>query len=531
MLVELHIENLGIIADARLTFGPGLTTVTGETGAGKTMIIEALSLLAGARAEASMVRTGCDEARVEGRFVVGDDEVICARVVPRDGRSRAYVNGRLATVGQLEELGQTLVDMHGQHDHHALLTMHAQRDALDEFAGVDLRELKAAREKLTELDALLATLGGDERARAREIDLLGFQVREIDEANLSLDTEDEELSNEEDLLADISGNKESLYAASAVIADDDGISDLLGQAIAHLNHRDALTSLAERLRVVQAELRDVAGDLRDTAESIDEDPARLEEIRVRRQLLVDMRRKYGDTIAEVVAYGREARVRLDELVGLEARAATLDSDREVARQALVAAQAAVRSVREAAAPKLAKKVQGVLRTLAMPHVVVGVDVDGEAGDKVSFTIAANPGTPPQPLNKVASGGELARTMLSLRLVLGAGPQCVVFDEVDAGIGGEAAVAVASALSELGTKVQVLVVTHLAQVAAGATSHVHVEKVVSGSSTVATARVLGRSERVQEIARMLSGGVAERAALVHAEELLASGLRKGPSRAT
>ena len=203
MLVELHIENLGIIADARLTFGPGLTTVTGETGAGKTMIIEALSLLVGARAEASMVRTGCEEARVEGRFVVGDDEVICARVVPRDGRSRAYVNGRLATAGQLEELGQTLVDMHGQHDHQALLTMHAQRDALDQFAGVDLRDLKAAREKLTELDALLATLGGDERARAREIDLLGFQVREIDEANLSSDTEDEELSNDEDLLADI----------------------------------------------------------------------------------------------------------------------------------------------------------------------------------------------------------------------------------------------------------------------------------------------------------------------------------------
>lgn len=252
---------------------------------------------------------------------------------------------------------------------------------------------------------------------------------------------------------------------------------------------------------------------------------------MRRQLLVDMRRKYGDTIAEVVSYGREARVRLDELVGLEARAATLDTDREMARQALVAAQNAVRAVREAAAPKLAKKVQAVLRTLAMPHVVVGVDVDGDAGDKVSFTIAANPGTPPQPLNKVASGGELARTMLSLRLVLGAGPQCVVFDEVDAGIGGEAAVAVASALAELGTKVQVLVVTHLAQVAAGATSHVHVEKVVSGSSTVATARVLDRSERVQEIARMLSGGVAERAALAHAEELLASGLRKGSSRAT
>ena len=202
MLVELHIENLGVIEDVRFDLGRGLTTVTGETGAGKTMIVEAVSLLVGARADATVVRTGCEEARVEGRFIIGDEEMILARVVPKDGRSRAYVNGRLATVGQLEELGASLVDMHGQHDHQGLLSVQAQRDALDEFAGVDLSDLRAARERLTELDAVLATLGGDERARAREIDLLRFQVREIEEAGLTSDAEDDELSAEEDLLAD-----------------------------------------------------------------------------------------------------------------------------------------------------------------------------------------------------------------------------------------------------------------------------------------------------------------------------------------
>jgi DNA repair protein RecN (Recombination protein N) len=530
VLVELHIENLGVIEDVRIDLGPGLTTVTGETGAGKTMIVEAISLLVGSRADATVVRTGCDEARVEGRFVTGDDELILARVVPKDGRSRAYVNGRLATVGQLEELGGALVDMHGQHDQQGLLSVQAQREALDEFAGVDLTELRAAREHLTQLDALLATLGGDERARAREIDLLRFQVREITEAGLTSESEDDDLSSEEDLLADISGNKEAMHLATSLIGDDDGIADLLGQAISALGHRDSLSPFVERLRAVQMELQDVAAQLRDTAESIDEDPTRLEEIRVRRQLLVDLRRKYGEAIGDVIAYGDEARRRLDDLESLEARAATLDVDRQKALEALQVAQSRVLEKRRDAAPRLARDVQKVLRTLAMPHVVVGVEVDGEAGERVLFTIAANPGSPPLPLNKVASGGELARTMLSLRLVLGSGPECVVFDEVDAGIGGEAAVAVASALAELGKRRQVLVVTHLAQVAARASTHIHVSKSVQSGVTVATARALEGTARVHEVARMLSGG-AEKAAVAHAEELLASGkpAKKGSVR--
>jgi DNA repair protein RecN (Recombination protein N) len=529
MLSELHIENLGVIEKLDLSIGEGLVALTGETGAGKTMLVEAIDLLVGGRADAAVVRTGCEEARVEGRFVTDDSEVILCRVVPVTGRSRAYVNGRLATVAQLAEYGAELVDLHGQHAHQSLLGASAQRLALDHFCGVDLEPLRNARARLTEIEALLATLGGDERARAREIDLLRFQVKEISDANLQSPTEDEDLSRAEDLLADAVAHREALYAAAAALQDDDGASDVVGQSIAAIGHRETFLGLVERLKNVQAEIDDVAREMRDTAETIEEDPAKLDEVRQRRHLLVDLRRKYGESLSEVIAYGSESALRLDELESFEARAATLDSDRASAVQQLRAAEKVVGEARRAAAPKLAKAVQQHLRTLAMAHAIVEVSVGNDAGDDVTFLLAANPGSPPLPLTKVASGGELARTMLALRLVLTEGPATLVFDEVDAGIGGEAAVAVAGALAQLGQRHQVLVVTHLAQVAAAAQRQIKVSKSVKSKQTFAEAIELGAQDRVQEIARMLSGGMAEEAALNYASELLkASNIRTSGS---
>ena len=519
MLSELHIENLGVIEKLDLSIGEGLVALTGETGAGKTMLVEAIDLLVGGRADASVVRTGCEEARVEGRFVTDESEVILCRVVPITGRSRAYVNGRLATVAQLVEYGAELVDLHGQHAHQSLLGASAQRLALDHFCGVDIEPLRNARARLTEIEALLATLGGDERARAREIDLLRFQVNEISGANLQSPTEDEDLSRSEDLLADAVAHREALYAAAAALQDDDGASDVVGRSIAAISHRETFVSLVERLKNVQAEIDDVAREMRDVAETIEEDPAKLDEVRQRRHLLVDLRRKYGESLSEVIAYGAESGLRLDELESFEARAATLDSDRAAAVQQLRAAEKVVGDARRAAAPKLAKAVQQHLRTLAMAHAVVEVSVGNDAGDDVTFLLAANPGSPPLPLTKVASGGELARTMLALRLVLTEGPATLVFDEVDAGIGGEAAVAVAGALAQLGQRHQVLVVTHLAQVAAAAHRQIKVSKTVKSKQTFAEASELGTQDRVQEIARMLSGGMAEESALNYASELL------------
>ncbi len=519
MLSELHIENLGVIEKLDLSIGEGLVALTGETGAGKTMLVEAIDLLVGGRADASVVRTGCEEARVEGRFVTDENEVILCRVVPITGRSRAYINGRLATVAQLAEYGADLVDLHGQHAHQSLLGASAQRLALDHFCGVDLEPLRSARAELTEIEALLATLGGDERARAREIDLLRFQVKEIADAGLRSANEDEDLSRSEDVLADAVAHREALYASASALQDDDGASDVVGRSIAAISHRETFVLFVERLKNLQVEIDDVAREMRDVAESIEEDPAKLEEVRQRRHLLVDLRRKYGESLSEVIAYGDESGLRLNELESFEARAATLDAERAAAMQQLRAAEKVVGEARRAAAPKLAKAVQLHLRTLAMAHAVVEVSVGDDPGDEVTFLLAANPGSPPLPLTKVASGGELARTMLALRLVLTQGPSTLVFDEVDAGIGGEAAVAVAGALAQLGHRHQVLVVTHLAQVAAAARRQIRVSKTVKSKQTFAEASELADQDRVGEIARMLSGGMAEEAALNYASELL------------
>jgi DNA repair protein RecN (Recombination protein N) len=519
VLTELHIENLGVIDTLDLQLSDGLVALTGETGAGKTMIVEAINLLVGGRADAGMVRPGASEARVEGRFVFGEEEVILCRTIPLDGRSRAYVNGRLATVGQLAEHGLDLVDMHGQHAHQSLLGAKAQREALDSYAKVDLEPLRNARAAVTEIDAALATLGGDDRMRAREIDLLRFQVTEIIEAALQGADEDELLSREEDVLADAVNYREALWKAVASLAEESGATDNLGTAISALSHKEPFAGFVTRLKALQGELEDVSADIRDEAESIEENPARLDAVRQRRQLLVDLRRKYGDSLVEVIKFGEESAVRLAELESFEARAATLDQERALAVRKLEAAQSVVGKARRDGAGPLAQQVQKHLRTLAMAHAVIDVSVGQDPGDEVVFLLAANPGSPVMPLTKVASGGELARTMLALRLVLSSGPNTLVFDEVDAGIGGEAAVAVAQALSQLGKRHQVLVVTHLPQVAAAGHAHIQVSKSVRSGKTFAQAATLDLEERIAEIARMLSGGVAEATALEHARELL------------
>ena len=540
MLVELAVRDLGVIAELRLVLGVGMTVVTGETGAGKTMVVDAIELLVGGRADPALVRTGAEEAWVEGRFVRGGtshdtedapDEVVIARAIPRSGRSRAYIDGRLATAGELATLGALLVDLHGQHAHQSLLHPTAQRDALDRFADVDLAPLRSARVAVHDLLDELARLGGDDRARARELDLVRYQVEEIDAAALAGPDEDTELEAEEDLLSDAAAHREAAAGAIAALSGDgdataaDGpasAADAVGVAVAALAGRAPFAAAEARLRALAAELADASAELRAAGEAIDEDPERLEVVRQRRQLLHDLRRKYGETLAEVIAEGDRLRHRLAELEGHDERAAQLDAELTDARRAEAAAAADVASRRRAAAPDLASSIQGNLTELAMPKAIVEVAVEGDdPGDDVEVRLAANPGTPPLPLAKVASGGELARTMLALRLVLTDAPPTLVFDEVDAGIGGAAAVAVGRALARLGHEHQVLVVTHLPQVAAFADAQVRVAKQSDDSSTVSSASVLSDDERVVELSRMLSGQPDSDAARTHAAELLAS----------
>ena len=526
MLTELHIRNLGVIDSVTLQFAKGFTAFTGETGAGKTMIIEAINLLVGGRAEAAMVRHGAEEARVDGRFIdpTTDDEIILSRVIPADGRSRAYVDGAPATVGALAEVGARLVDLHGQHAHQSLLGERAQRAALDAFGDIDLSEIVAAKHELSEIDTSLAALGGDEQSRNREIDLLRFQVREIDEAAIESADEDERLRREEDALGDVTANREALAAVHALLGDEGAAGDLVGRALAAVASRAVAEPVAERLVVLAAEVRDLAAEARGLAEALEDDPERLAAIGERRRLLRDLCRKYGPDLGDVVQFGVDAATRLAELESHGESVAALAARRVDASRRLAAAQKTVATARRKAAPKLAKAVETRLRDLALPHAEIRVEVPESAadpaGDGVCILIAANPGSPPAPLAKVASGGELARVMLALRLVLTQAPPTLVFDEVDAGIGGSAAVAVGDALRDVSRNHQVFVVTHLAQVAARADVQVGIAKTVKQKETFVRAGVLEGEGRVEEIARMLSGGQAKASALLTARDMLA-----------
>jgi DNA repair protein RecN (Recombination protein N) len=526
MLLELAVRDLGVIEELRLVLGPGLTAVTGETGAGKTLVVDAIELLVGARADPVVVRPRADEAWVEGRFLLpvaeGDpDEVVVARAVPRQGRSRAYIDGRLATAAALAELGSRLVDLHGQHDHQSLLSTAVQRAALDRYAAIELGPLHAARADLRRVEAALAGLGGDERARAREMDLLRFQVDELAAAALDDPEEDVALEREEDELGDALAHREAAAAAVEALGGEGAAVDSLGQAVAAVSRRAPFGDLEARLRAAAAELSDLAAELRDTGEAIADDPERLDAVRSRRRLLHDLRRKYGDTLSEVMSFAAEARDRLAELGEHDRRAAALDAERERARAAVHRAASVVAAARRVAAPSLAASSHAHLVELAMPKATLEIQVGGDdPGDDVAILLAANPGSPPLPLAKAASGGELARTMLALRLVLRAGPDTLIFDEVDAGIGGEAAVAVGRSLAALAREHQVLVVTHLPQVAAFADTHVRVTKAMSHDRTTAAVDVLDDPARVVELSRMLSGQPESSTARAHASDLLA-----------
>jgi len=533
MLVELRVRDLGVIADLDLVIGPGMTALTGETGAGKTLVVEALELLLGGRADASMVRSGAAEAVVEGRFVDGGREVVLSRAVPSTGRSRAYVDGRMAPVSMLSEIGDGLVDLHGQHTHQSLLHQAAQRDALDAFAGADLEPVAEARRELASIDARLVELGGDPRALARMVDLLRFQVNEIAAAAITSEAEDTELASEEAVLAQVGALRLAMAEARDALAGSDasliqnglGASDLLGRAFLQLSAYKTLADLAEPLRAAQADVEDVVRELRLRDERLEEDPERLQVVQKRLQLFSELRRKYGPSLREVLTFERANLAQLAELEAAEETREALQARRHVVAAQLREAEERLGAVRRQAAPKLAVAVEAHLQELALRGARLEVRVgDDPAGSEVEFLLGANPGEPALPMSKVASGGELARAMLATRLVLSAAPPTLVFDEVDAGVGGEAALSVGRALCSLGRDHQVLVVTHLAQVAAFADQQVLVLKSESDGRTVARARPVTGEDRVVELSRMLSGHPDSAAARRHAKELLAMGVK-------
>jgi DNA repair protein RecN (Recombination protein N) len=479
------------------------------------------------------VRDGAAEARVEGRFVGADgSEVVLARVVAAaaGARSRAYINGRLATASELAQRGAELVELHGQHTHRSLLTPAEQRAALDHAAGeaasAALSAYREARADLHRIDNALEALGGDERTRAREMDLLRFQLAEIDAAGISDPAEDDTLAEQQELLANAEAHRDALAQARASL--DGPALDGIGAAAGSLADRVPFAELAERVRALQSELTDIAQELRLVGEQLELDPARLAEVRERRHKLHELRRKYGESLEAVLVYREEVRTRLADLEGYETRAADLEAQLAATlARADVAAETLGRYRRAAAGP-LARAVAARLSTLGMPSARFEISVEAappgdDGADAVTFLLAANAGEPSRPLAKVASGGELARSMLALRVVLateGGRATAFVFDEVDAGLGGEAGRAVGAALAELAERRPVLCVTHLAQVAAFADAQIVVEKRTEGGRTVADASLVLDGARVRELSRMLAGIGDSTHARRHAEELLA-----------
>ncbi len=523
MLAELAVSDLGVITDLRLVLGEGMTALTGETGAGKTLIVDAIDLLSGGRADADAVREGAAEAVVEGRFVTGDDEVVVRRVIPATGRSRAYVDGQMATARSLADVVARHVEVYAQHGQHSLLGVAGQRAALDRFAGTDLGELHEARARYRSIEDDLASVGGDLASREREIELLRFQLAELDEAAVDDPDEDEHLAAEQAALGDVAANRTRAAEASALLSDDGGALDTLGAVTAALASTDVFAAEHARIRGLTAELEDAAAELRRRAETIVEDPERLEAVTQRRQLLATLRRRHGDgTLAGVITEHARLAARLADLEHADERAAELTERLTDAARAVAAAAAEVAAVRHEAAPRLARRVQAELRALAMPAADFSITVGSEdPGDAVEMRFTANAGTSPAPLARAASGGELARAMLALRLVSATDQDTVVFDEVDAGIGGSAAIAVGDALRRLGRERQVLVVTHLAQVAAAADHQIGVTKVVEAGAARTEASSLTEEARVGELSRMLSGRPKSDAARAHARELLAA----------
>lgn len=530
MLIELAVKDLGVIAELRVGFAAGMTALTGETGAGKTMIIEALSLLLGGKADPSRVRPGADAAVVEGLFVDADDrEVVLRRVVPAVGRSRGYENGELVPATRLADVGGRFVDILGQHAHQRLQSTRAQRDALDRSGRIDLTDWEQAVRQRREIEGRLEGLGGDERARHREIELLRWQLDELVRATLDDPDEDARLSDEEDVLADALGHLDAASSVDSLIGSDGAATEALVEALAAIERRGPFGEIARRLRDLLAEVADVAAEARHLAEAIDPDPERLDAVRRRRQLLVELRRKYGDSVAEVIAFRDQTAERLAELESHAERAAALEAELERIRSIEPVAAEAVAAARRNASAPLAHAIEGRLAHVAMPTARVEIVVDGPApGDDIEFRLSANPGIEPAPIAKAASGGELSRMMLALHLELAAESPTLIFDEIDAGIGGAAATSVGRALAELATDHQVIVVTHLAQVAAYANAQLAVTK-VAGELSVSTIATLDDAARVVELSRMLSGQPESETARRHAEELLSlAGADRGRS---
>lgn len=590
MLGELRVENLLLIERAELHLGPGLNVLTGETGAGKSVLAHALDLLMGGRPKQGIVRPGASEAYVEGCFLLprgvakrlpegcvvegleenacgsgtgdgrggGDGsgerddrdagegealELVIARRVLSDGRTRAYLNGRSAAIGDLRRIAAELIAFHGQHEHRRLTDAAEQLAILDGFCGPEQqrrrRRCAAALAQVRRAKAELDRLAGLQRDRERELDLLQHELAEIERLDPKLG-EHERLHSQRERLRQIDALRAAALLGAAELAGDEqelrGASSLIASASVRIDQMQGvdvdLDALGERCRALVLEAEDLAAELRRCGEGLDAEEGELEHLEERLAEIERLCRKHGGDLEAVLAYAQQGRRRCDELLGVETATSEATKRLQAAEGELDGHVRALRAARSKAAPKLEKEMEEQLASLAMKEARFRVDLSereptGSGGDAVEFVLAPNPGVAAGSLRETASGGELSRTMLALSAIcdgqtVGVSlPSTLVFDEIDAGIGGHTARVVGERLRKLADGRQVLCITHLPQIASLAQRHFSIVKGSTGNSTSATVVQLSEQDVVGELVRMLGAAEDDVAATRHAEELLSA----------
>jgi len=568
MLRELRIKNLAIIDDATVNFESGLNALTGETGAGKSIIIDALCLALGERASGELIRSGEKEAVIEAFFDIRpellnnstqqhlkdigidiEEGIIMKRIISAQGKSRAYINDSMVNVQTLSEISRSIIDVHGQYEHQSLLMPDNQLNLLDAYGGLlaERQEVTALYEKQSVLRHKIQALIEKEKERAQRLDVLRFQINEIESANLKTG-EEEETADEAKILgsahrlAELAGQAyDSLYSSEAACISN--LSKIIGalREISSIDQRgsDALKNAADALPL----LEEAGYFLRDYKDSLNFNPQRLEEIQERLELIKAFKRKYGNNIQEILDYKEKAVRELDELRHSEEKLDTFKAELQNIRKKLTEKAQLLSKKRKTISKKIEQQIMAELSGLSMPDTKFSIQITRETGDdttdlpagqeggfsvnsngidRVEYLISPNIGEELKPLSKIASGGELSRVMLALKGIMAKGDRIpvLIFDEIDAGIGGMAAETVGQKLRGLSSGHQVICITHLPQIASYADTHLKIEKKVRGKRTTVEIRKIEKDERTVEIARMLSGGSSE-VSMKHAKEMLRS----------
>jgi len=559
MLQELHINNFSIIDDASVEFGKGFNVITGETGAGKSIIINALSLSLGERAASEYVRSGAKEALVESFFEISpkklgksvneaikdlgvsiDDGLILKRIISSQGKNRAYINSSMANVQTLSDISGSIIDIHGQYEHQSLLSPENQLDLLDMFGGLekDREQVSKLFDSLSSLKSKIHSIEQKDKERAQRLDILNYQIKEIESAGLRED-EEEELIEEEKVLGSAghlaelanqsyellyTSDHASLSAIFTIIENLQKISEIDSRA------KEPLKSAKDALPL----LEETSYFLRDYKDSIDFNPSRLEQIQERLELIKTLKRKYGVSIKEILDYREKSLLELEELQHSEETLDTLKSELDDLRKSFTDKAKALSKKRTSAARKVESAVIKQLSELSMPDTQFTISITQQHGDdtldgfqanqtgidNVEYLISPNIGEELKPLAKIVSGGELSRIMLAIKGIMAKGDKIpiLVFDEIDAGIGGKTAETVGKKLKALSKNHQVICITHLPQIASYADRHMKIEKTVANKRTVVTIKQIDKNDRTEEIARMLSGELTD-VSLKHAKELL------------